>query len=204
MATLVNQAMISEVSICNQALTWLGQEPIISLEQDNTNAEWMRENYPFLRDEMLEARMWSFTRARFTSTVEDTDPWGVQYVHPVPIEWLMVWRVYCDVRSSDPRHWIDSTGWRVESNNVLADEATVYMEGSRRITDTGKFTNGFAQALASRLAIDACMPLTEDPALLSAMVQLGAAKMDEATARDGVQGRNERLKIGSLIKQRVR
>ena len=32
---------ISEVSICNQALTWIGQETITSLDDQATTAVWM-------------------------------------------------------------------------------------------------------------------------------------------------------------------
>ena len=59
---------ISEVSICNQALSWLGQETITSLDDQATTAVWMNANYDLLRDSVMEARMWTFATVRAVST----------------------------------------------------------------------------------------------------------------------------------------
>ena len=57
MATQTTKSMVSEVSICNQALRWLGQNKIQSLDEKTASAEWMADNYPFIRDAVLEERM---------------------------------------------------------------------------------------------------------------------------------------------------
>lgn len=199
MATQENIPMISETSICNQALSWLGEDPINSLDDQSTTAEWMRNNYPFLRDAVLEERMWRFALVRDMSETVEKDGWGQMYKHSIPHNWIQVFRVYKDVSGRSPNYWPKSDGWQKEGEFVLAKDPIVYMWGIQRITDTNKFSMLFTQALAARIAADAAIPLTENRALQGDMWRLYADKLSEATARDGMQGTVEKTKSDSLV-----
>jgi len=202
MATQTPRSMISETSICNQALSWLGVARITSLDDVSTAGQLCRDNYYFLRDAVLEERMWTFATTRTTSTVADLDDWGIRYKHSVPLDWLAVYRVYCDVSGYEQKDYIQSEGWVREGNFVLSNDATVYMWGIKRVTDTANFSAMFVQALASRIAMDLAMPLTQNTKLAEKMTQLYAAKLDLAATRDGQQGRNERIRSHDLVDAR--
>ena len=186
-----NNPMVSETSICNQALQWLGQDPITSLNDNNTTAEWMRNNYPFLRDAVLEERMWTFATVRIKSETADMDAWGVQYSHAIPANWISVFRCYENVNAYGGGT-IDKT-FRVEGQNVLSSCSTVYLWGIQHVEDTGQFSPLFVQALAARLAADAAIPFTENRELQRDMWGLYGDKLREAAARDGQQGGNDTI-----------
>jgi hypothetical protein len=179
--------MTSEVSICNQALSWLGQQPITSLDDKSTTAEWMRNNYPFIRDAVLEERTWTFATSRAKSTTVERDAWDSAYVHSIPDQWMNVFRVYRDGIC------LTTIDWRMEEGKVLCAEDAILMWGTRRVTDTGKFSPLFTQALAARIAADACVPLTENRQLQVDLWGLYGDKMKEAAARDGQQGSNDMI-----------
>jgi hypothetical protein len=185
----MSQSNVSEVSICNQALTFLGQKPITSLNDANTTAEWMRNNYPFIRDAVLEERMWTFATARAASTTMDRDAWDTAYAHPAPLNWISVFRVYRNSGIST----LTSIDWRLEDGIILCSESNILLWGLKRVTDTGKFSPLFVQALASRIAADACIPLTENRELQRDMWMLYGDKLREAAARDGQQGSNDMI-----------
>jgi hypothetical protein len=191
-----NVPMVSEVSICNQALTWLGQPPIASFNDNLATAEWMRNNYPFLRDALLESRSWTFATARYESTTADVPAWGSGYTHTIPPDWISVFRCYRPGRLAIPIEW------RLEGGKVIAEWDTIWMWGIERVTDTGVFTPLFVQALAARIAADAAIPLTENRQLQADMWQLFNDKMREAAARDGQQGTNDKLRSNTLIDAR--
>ena len=202
MATQSNQAMVSETSICNQALTWLGQDPITSLTDPNTTAEWMRNNYPFIRDALLEERMWTFATVKASDVTEDMDAWGTMYVHPKPLNWISVFRVFKSVNAYGDN--IRDENWRMEGGNIVSSYATIYLWGIKQVTDTGKFSPMFIQTLAARIAADACIPLTENRQLQADLWNLYKVKLDEAAARDGQQGSNELIQSNTLINARAR
>ncbi len=186
----VNGPTVSEVSIANQALSFLGIDPINSFNDASQSAEWMRNNYPFLRDAVLEERMWTFATARGVSSSRDRDAWDECYVHAKPLGWLSVYRIK------------ECKDWRVEDNNILCDEPTIKLWGLKRVTDTGKFSSLFVQALAARLAADACIPLTENAQLQTVMWQLYQAKLADAATRDGQQGSNDYTVSDTLVASR--
>jgi hypothetical protein len=189
MATQEVRSMVSETSICNQAMSWLSVDPIISLEDDSNTAQWCRLNYPFLRDAVLEERMWTFSTDRAMSTVADMDAWGESYIHPLPISWSGVFRVFKNINITN--HEMSASDWRLEGGNVLTRYPTIYMWGQKRVTDTGAFSSLFVQALAARIAADACVPFTENRELQVDLWGLYQDKLREAAARDGQQGGND-------------
>jgi hypothetical protein len=206
MATQEVRSMVSSTSICNQAMSWLAVDPIISLEDDSNTAQWCRLNYPFLRDAVLEERMWTFATDRAVSTVADKDAWGDMYVHPLPISWQAVYHCYRTVNKAGSLGHaanITSEGWVVEGGNVLSYDSTIYLWGTIRITDTGAFSSLFVQALAARIAADACMPFTENQKLQRDMWDLFNGKLREAAARDGQQGSNDVIQSNTLIDARA-
>jgi hypothetical protein len=192
----------SEVSICNQAILWLGGQSLISLDDNSKMAEWCKNNYHLIRDAVLEEISWMFASDRATSTVEDKDAWGQRYSHPLPQDWLLVQGVFTDVSSLDPSNWIPDEAWEREGNKVLANNGTVYMIGTRRVTDTGQFSAMFTQALAARIAADAAIPLTQNRLLQRDMWALYMDKIHLAGAREGRQGKNERKRARVLERRR--
>jgi hypothetical protein len=180
---------VSEVSIANQALTWLGQKPILSFSDQSTTAEWMVNNYEHIRNAVLEERMWTFATVRAKSDSMEKDAWNNLFKHAIPLNWLGVFRVYTEADTNMP-----DKSWRLEGSSVLSRESTIYMWGLFRLEDTTKFSPMFVQALAARLAADACIPFTENAELQQDMWSLYAAKLEAAAARDGQQGANDKIK----------
>jgi len=199
MATQSSRSLVSETSICNQALTWLGQSAIRSLDDNGDAAEWMRVNYAQIRDAVLQTRKWSFATVKAVSTSQDLDAWGILYLHPRPLNWLSVFRVYSRVNVGGLT--IDKS-FRMEGGNVVSRWATVYMWGIEQVTDTAKFSPLFVQALAARIAADAAVALTQDRATQRDMWGLYEAKLSEAAAIDGQEGGNDVIESNSLIEAR--
>jgi hypothetical protein len=199
MATQLNKSMVSELSIANQALGYLGANLIVSFDEPSTSAELMRSNYPFIRDAVMTEVAWTFATDRIASTTGDLDGWGKMYKHAVPLDWLQVLRVFHDVSRSVNRRAND---WSREGNFILTKEPTVYMWGIKRIVDTSLFSAAFVQCLATRLAADLCMAITENQQQQGVLWQLYGAKVKEAGISDGVQGANEVIRSESYIDAR--
>ena len=203
MAVTPNGPMLSEVSICNQALHWLGQNKITSFEDQSTTAELCRDNYPILRDTLLESCHWVFATARDKSETQNRDEFDVAFSHTMPLGWLAVYQVYDLIRSSDPASWRPDRSWRREGEFILSNSELVYMRGTVRVTDTGKFTSLFSQALAARIALDLCIPITNNLKLQGSMAELFAIKLAEAKTGDGVQGRSDVIQSNRYIDARA-
>ena len=195
---MANTTKVSEVSICNQALSWLGQPAITSLDQKSTAAELCKLNYPHLRDALTEARMWTFATVREESSSKIQSGQQGFFEHNIPEAWLAVYRVY---RSTISNRQVQAN-WIREGTKVLVDETDVELWGLLRIEDPARFSLLFVQALAARIAADLCNALTQNRQLQIDLWGIYEAKLSEAAVRDGQQGRAEEVGSSRLLEAR--
>jgi hypothetical protein len=192
--------MASEVSICNQALSWLGGNKIISLNDDTVEASLCKANYTQLRDAVLEEGKWTFATRRYQLPRSATPPaYGYSYAFEIPPEILTV---ISATRNADNKNRTDDLDWRREEGRILCDSATLYCKAIVRIIDPTKFTPMFVQALAARLAADICMTLTESTTKEANMWGKYNSLIDAAFTIDGMQGKSDRIRSNSQILKR--
>ena len=186
---------MSEVSICNQALGWLGANLITSFDDpDSTEAALCKANYAAIRDAVLEAVDWSFARTRVVlSSPEVQEPaFGFAFSHVVPVDCLRV------INADDTDRGGDNLEWEYEDRRILCDSQIVYVKYTRIIDATARFSALFTQALANRLAADFAIPLAESAGLQQQHWAIYTAKMDEAATIDGLQGRYQQTRSRKL------
>lgn len=190
---------MSVVSICNQAISWVGGNPITSLDDNSTEAKLCKANYAPLRDAVLEAADWSFAKRRYKLNQDtETPAFGYQYQFTVPAE---VMRVIKPFRGSVTGSGFGekSLEWAFEDRKVLINLAEVYILAIARVEDTNKFSRAFEQALAARIAADIAIPITASKTVMNDMFTLYEKKLDIATATDGQQGSREKFSSTELV-----
>jgi len=190
-------ASISQVSICNQALSWLGGALITSLDDESTEAELCKANYDSIKDLLLEGHDWSFaiTRHYLTPTVE-TPAFGYSQQFLIPGSILRI----LDPIGSNATDKLDD--WVIEGEYILADVDELYVRAISSLSDPQRFSVLFAEAFAARLAAELARPLTHSASLAKEMWSLFSVKLSEAVSSDGMQGVPEKTSIGTLIKAR--
>lgn len=194
--------MATVIEICNLALTHLGQAPIISFEDPNNRVEELCGiHYPLVRDVIVESRMWTFATVRARIETTQKDEWGAQYLHNVPEDWLKVFRAYrrVNVTGKGPQ-----ANWVMEGNKILSDEKILYIWGVIRITDPSTFPPMVVSTMAERLASDMCVTITENRRLKNDLLKAHEKSLNEASSRDGGQGRSEIIESNRLIGARYK
>lgn len=189
--------MASVEDICNLALSWLGASMITSLADNSTEAKLCKVNYPLIRDAVLEASDWSFAIKRAKIDPLLTGPvFGGYRRFPIPPDSLRVLSV--SANENDSRR-ID---WRVEEDHVLANNEIIYIRYIFRVRDPKVYSPLFVQALAARIAADLAIPIAESRTLRNENWDLYMAKLREATANDGIQGKHDSFRSDTLIRVR--
>lgn len=192
--------MTSVVSICNQAITWLGGNPIISLDDGTTEAILCKANFVPLRDAVLEEGKWTFATARFKLLPNPTPPvYGYTFRFEIPSNVFVVMKV---TNHADNANDSEDFDYRREENFLVANESVLYIKALIRITDVSKFTQTFVQALAARIATDIAAPLTESTSKEDKMRAKYDRAIKLALGIDGQQGQSDRIKIRSKIIRR--
>jgi hypothetical protein len=198
------------VDIANLALTWLGESPITSLEDDLDSARIMSINYVPARDATLEAHDWSFAMERFIPPLNAVPPvYGASAAFDIPPNILRVIAVD-DPKTANPTSGIytpiinskEQLDWQFENRQVICNEEVIHCRGIRRIEQEGLFSPNFVQAFAAKLAFLCALPLTSSASIQANMKMIYDEFILIAKSRDGLQGRSKRLRNRTLQKSR--
>ncbi len=210
--------MATEVSICNQALSWLGANPIISLDDETNEARLCKANYEPLRDAVLEARAWTFAVKRIQFARLAQDPlYGFSAAFAIPTSVLTILQVTSGPSSVNSA--VSTTGpalsrenlrngeerriiWQREGNTVVTDELSIVGRVIERIVDPSRFSPGFTQTLAARIARELAIPITQSQTLEDKMVAKFEHSLAEGGVVEGIQGTSNKIRSDALTRVR--
>ncbi len=186
---------MDKVAICNLALALVGEKAIASLEDDSRVAELCSTNFDAARDAVLEARAWRFAVVRRSIAAAAAAPeWGPAKRFPLPATVLRV------LEASDGDDDLDD--WQREGMDVVTDFAgPVKVRSIEQVEDPTKFSPGFVQALAAYLGYVLAVPITENRSLKADLWQEYQARVKDAGALDGMQGRSKQRMTASWVKR---
>ena len=179
---------ISEVSICNQALMNLGANPIISLDDDTTEAKICKVFYEPIRNVLLETNNWTFTIQWLTLAQAASPPLSeFANAFPLPVNASRVLFVGENYERPNRK-------WQVEGNNIVTDETTCKAQVVILETDPNKYSAAFIQALVARLSADMAIAITNSRSLYETHMQIFGMKLQEAISTDNLQGKTRRIR----------
>ena len=186
--------MASVTSICNQALSHLGESPITSIEESSVEGRSCKLHYDITRDEQLRAHRWNFAQDRaILSRLSTTPVFGWSYQYRLPVDCLRALELN---GSADNDHLTDP--WIVEGRNVLTNAEAARLIYTRQETDPSLYDSLFVKTFALALAIKLTEVIrgttSKTSDLVSMYEQLDAP---EARRMDANEGKGRRKLISN-------
>lgn len=192
---------VSEVSISNLALSWVGGNRITSLDDETTEGRICKANYSMARDATIELRNWTFCTKKVklalaapAQEVADAHPDMSAFTGPPDM--IRVLDICEDAYFQKGVHWSR------EADYLWVKAESAFLAYLCRVEDPTKYTPNFVHALAARIAMDIAVPVSgsrDNHAMLSEMYGF---KLEVAGTMDGLQGKNVSFRDGDLIKVR--
>ena len=179
----------SIVSICNRALIALGEDPIVSLQDDTKGAILCGQLYDPVRREVLQNHPWQCATQSANLALTSFVPLTVyDYAYALPADCLR----FLNLPDNDLANWEvgqDATLGRLLLTNEPPTLAGTYI---RDLTDPTEFEPLLAKSIALALAVELCEPLTQSTAKLNMLSQRlektqndgRLASSDEAASRE--------------------
>ena len=191
---------ISDTRIANMALTFLGATPLLDISDETSEGKIINIHFEASRDATLEAREWTFAVKRTNlAPLQNGPDWGFGQAFTLPPDLIRILEVRDDMQSRvNYQQLMNALNWRREGNTVVTDANAIRIRYLARITDPNRFSPAFVQAFAARLAMDTCIGLTQSRAMFGDMTALFTAKIREAAATDGMQGRINVMRSSKL------
>lgn len=142
--------MASQVEICNVALRILGQQPILSIEDNLPQAISISGVYEIVRKATLRKHTWNFAMKRQQlPALTATPAWGYSYAYQLPTDLLRLVEVQCNL------------DYRVEGLTVLTNApAPLNIRYVKDAKDPAEYDALFVDAFAGELASMICEDVT--------------------------------------------
>ena len=185
---------ITKVNICNQALVFLGEKTIISLDDETRQGELCSTFFATTRESMLRLHPWNFAIKRKMLTQDTTNPlweWDKQYI--LPSDYLRIINTY-PLRMD----------YVVEGNRILSNESEVGIKYIFNNTDYTSWSPNFAQLVAARLAIQLAHTITDKSSLLQQATAWYKETEKQAKGIESQEGSPEQINSDTLIDARYR
>lgn len=165
------------VGIANMALTMIGQEPILSLTEDNKDARFVNANYSNVRQQVLRAGRWNSATKRATLAELGAAPaWGFARQFQLPTDFLRL------SEAQEPHE-----PWRIEGRVFLTDLTTVQIAYVYDLTDISIMEPTLQDAIAAKLAAEICIALTGNRDLMRDVTAIYNAKINDARYHDALE-----------------
>jgi len=199
----------SPTQIANLALSWIGQNQINALGDNQTEAIVMNANFDLSRDKVLNDYPWTFAiRREILAPIVPAPAFGYDNQFLIPSDVLYVHRVFRPESSgglfTSRTKNLPNANWEREGQHILTNEAVIHCIFVVQITNADLFSPSFRHALAARLAADTALTFTENRKLKEDMEIMYQTKLADAAFSDGRQGRTERVQSKILTGTRRR
>jgi len=186
-------SLASEVKVANLALTDLGADRIIALDEDSENARKVNAVFDLLRDSVLRSHPWNFAieRRSFNQTT-NTPAYGYDAEFQIPGDVLRI--LTSEDRANDE--------WVKEGDKILVNDTSFKCRCIVRVEDPTRWDEIFVTVFAARLAAELAYSITDSRPVAADKWELYKRKYKEATGVDAQEGTPEELLVDEWLDSR--
>lgn len=180
--------------ICNNALTKLGAEPIMSVNDTTKEAKKCKLRYNPVRKLMLRRHTWNFAKDRVILSPTSTVPaFGFAYSYNLPADCVKFIGIEYD--------WLP---WKYEgARKILANVDTLRITYIKDVSDPSQFDTMFAEAFACYLAWDICRSITDSATIRMEMADAYGSAIREAKHANAIENPMETIESDDFLLARM-
>jgi len=171
--------MMTKIDLCSMALLKIGETPIQSFDEDTAAAKLGRTLLDFVIDTLLSGHPWRFA-CRTMELIKNQDG-----KIEIPSNVLRILKTDGDV----------------QGNEIIAQSDRVTILAIVRVSPD-MFPSYFSSLVATKLAMEFCMPLTADQAMFRTLTALYETELQSAKFVDSTMSKNFGIESFSLIASR--
>jgi hypothetical protein len=172
---------ITEVDICNRALSRLGtRATVAALDENSSEARTVAIWYAATRDSLLRVHDWNFARRRVLLAAQGVAPTGWRFRYALPTDCIRLLRLTsAEPEAGSARFEVAGD---VAARFVLCDAPAAEAVYTARVDDPNLYDAGFASALVDQLAAHIAYPITQKTETAVRLAQLARVALADAMA----------------------
>ena len=182
------------VEICNLALTLLGADTIMDLEENTESARKLNAIYVLVLKDLLRAHPWNFSSERASlAQLSETPPFEFSFYYQLPPDCLKAVEV-----NEKP-----SINFVVEGRKLLCNEGTVNLKYITYVENPTLYDANFVALLAARLAAEVAYAITNSRTLSKDRWEIYFEMRRTARSSDAQEGKPQRTERHGWIRGRA-
>lgn len=171
--------MLTKIDLCSMALLKLGEKPVQSLSEDTPGARLGRTLVDFVLDTLLAMHPWRFACRSYDLLRDANGDFNI------PTDVLRIIK----------------TDGKVMGNKIISKSDMVHIIAIVRV-DPNEFPSYFTSLVATKLAVEFCMPLLSDQTVFRTLVALYETELQTAKFIDSTTSASPQIENFSLIDTR--
>lgn len=207
---------LTEIGICNMALSRLDLNPINSFIEATKEARTCKIHYEQTRDFVLRGHKWGFATKEDTLALLDATYTGWDYAYQFPSDCLAPRYIYNPTLSAyeqaDEDYTLSTSGTKIpfevrasssgDSKIILTDQEDAILIYTAKVTQPTAFDSQFIEALVLKLASVLAYPLRRDKGMGDGLLNEYRLFVGEAKATDANEEVRNDTDPGDFVKAR--
>ena len=193
--------MTTQVGIYNRTLTKLGSQPVTSTSDESEQCRILNRIYEYVRDAELRDNNWNFAIKRASLAADGTAPaWGYDTRYALPSDCIRLIEIDGFTGLNEPlgSYGPGHADFHIEGGYIMCDETgEIDIRYVCKETDTSKYDTLFVEAIASKMAFEACEALTNNAGKKEQYLRDYKEAVSRAKRGDGVETPAEPLQEDS-------
>ncbi|MDL2291293.1 hypothetical protein LJC09_04235 [Desulfovibrio sp. OttesenSCG-928-F20] len=183
----------ANLDIINRALDFIGQQPLVSLDESGPVAARVQRMWPQARDAVLREHNWKCAiRRTGLNRLKDPPLFGFSARFQLPPDFLRL-------VATNP----EGARVEVEGASLLADCGKLSVAYVARLDDPRLYDAALAEALSLKLAAELAFGSSASTSLAQQMEVRYQQKLRDARSYDSREGAGERWQLGSWARARL-
>lgn len=199
-------SLATQVNIVNMALVKLGQEPIVTLDDNNISARTAKLLWNNTRDLELSKQVWTFALKGIKLPKLDMQPVNYQNAYPLPADCLTLVQVGDEYFAPNLLNYVsdDMSLYRVEGNLILTDlSAPLKIRYIARVEDCTLYHPAFKEVLACKLAAEMCETIMQSNSKKQLALEQYKTALIDAVAANAIQIASMPFMSQSFVRTRL-
>jgi hypothetical protein len=194
--------MISDVGICNLALSHIGLGAIESLDEASPAADQCKTVFAAGRDAVLRSHPWNFATKRKALADLGTPPTDWLYRYEYPSDCLKARSILPLTQTDPPSPFETAIDASLSTRVLFCDQAAATLIYTAQIADPNMFDASFVRCFSWFLATEIAYPLTQNGQALQSAQQMYLSILPGAMTADAGEGRSADVQDPDWMKAR--
>lgn len=194
---------ISEVSISNSALSKIGADTILTLNDNTTQGRLANQQYAKVRDSLLQEHPWKFAVGRKELALSATYTPAFEYEKAFQLPEDLLRLIETDLDRVSYEAWDTEIDTNTELRYLVTNADSVKIKYISKVSEA-HFTPLFAEVLAARLAAEWAYAITQNASLAQLLDSKYKEKLREARSMSAMEASPKQVEADEWFNSRFR